>query len=353
MKKALILISIFLLLNYHITEHVGGDLPNYHFAKIEFCIIDDRPEIALKVLHEKNLMEDFEAGKRDDIVRVKLDGLSFAKHRYQKLKRMILTGFVVLSLMFVPLINYIRKITKRNTRLNRYNMDFSSKVFHNLKTPIAVVLGYIHLIKEEEDPVVQMKYMADAENRMIEIKETIHRLSLLSTYEQVTPSIRLQRANIGDIIDQVVGDLNLIAKKKQIIIRVEPIKRHQGDWFLNSREIYQLFQLIIENAIKYSYDGGVIRITGSQRNDQMRIRIRDEGIGIPTEDLGNIFNKYYRGHNHDVIASTGLGLSIAKQIMEHHLGTIDICGSEGTTVQFTFYRRKLEKLYQKASNKRW
>lgn len=349
MKKALILIAIFILLNYHITEHVGGDLPNYHFANIEFYTIDNRPEMVLKVIHEKNLWENYSSGKSNNVIRVKVEGIRFAKHRYLKLKRMIFTGLIVLSLMLVPLINYIGKITKRNTKLKRYNLNFSSKVFHNLKTPISVVLGYIHLIKEEDDSSIQMKYVADAENRMLEIKETIHRLSLLSTYEQVAPSIRLQRANMGDIIDQVVGDLNLIAKNKQITIQVEPIKRYHGEWFVNSREIYQLFQLIIENAIKYSYDGGIIRITGMQRNDQMQIRIKDEGIGIPSEDLGNIFNKYYQGHNHDVIASTGLGLAIAKQIMEHHLGTINICGNEGTTVQFTFYRRKLEKLYHKAS----
>src|SRR5690606_21335343 len=94
---------------------------------------------------------------------------------------------------------------------------------------------------------------------------------------------------------------------------------------------------MIDNAIKYSHEGGAVSVTASASTDFVTVSIEDQGIGMPDQVIGNLFHKFYRSHrSRETVAGTGIGLYICKAIIESHGGTVGVKSTEGTGSTFTF-----------------
>ena len=126
-----------------------------------------------------------------------------------------------------------------------------------------------------------------------------------------------------------------IAEKKQIQLLFscqEEIGMMLGDY----DRLRQLFTNIIDNAIKFSREGGRVWITITKK-DKIEVSIRDEGVGISEEELPNIFDKFYKSKLRQNAKGSGLGLVIAKSIVEKHEGTIEVDSKPGEGTEFRFY----------------
>jgi two-component system sensor histidine kinase VicK len=141
---------------------------------------------------------------------------------------------------------------------------------------------------------------------------------------------------INQLLQDIISKLEVLARDKGQRISMsfaEPLPVVMGD----KDGIEQVFINIISNAIKYTESGGVISINTTNEADKVRIKVSDNGIGIPEEDLIRIFERFYRvekGRSRD-LGGTGLGLSIAKEIIEAHNGEIILKSKygSGTTVE--------------------
>ena len=216
--------------------------------------------------------------------------------------------------------------------------EFVSTVSHELRTPLASVLGFTELLLHKElKPERQKKYLST-------IYQEANRLTLL-----INDFLDVQRMESGKQTydkkyDDIIPLLRNIIETYEVnhpnhVIHFEVRTNHTlilGD----KGKISQVFNNLISNAIKYSPDGGNIYVTVYEEGSNLKISIKDEGLGIPADALDKLFTKFFRVDNSDrrKIGGTGLGLAIVKEIMKAHHGEIFIQSmlKEGSTFTVSF-----------------
>ncbi len=224
----------------------------------------------------------------------------------------------------------IQDITE-HVKLDNMRKEFVADVSHELKTPITSIMGYA-------DTLLEGEYDKDTQNRFLNvIAEEARRMAKL-----VTDLLTLSRFDNNQILQEKVKfDLGVLVKQCQEKVQIEiDKKKHKVECFVTAdvpnvyadREgIERVVLNILTNSIKYTPDGGTIKIyVGFVYNDAY-IKVIDNGLGIPEEDLNRIFERFYRVDKARTrqMGGTGLGLSIAKEILDKNNGSIDIKSEKG------------------------
>ena len=224
----------------------------------------------------------------------------------------------------------IQDITE-HVKLDNMRKEFVADVSHELKTPITSIMGYA-------DTLLEGEYDKDTQNRFLNvIAEEARRMAKL-----VTDLLTLSRFDNNQILQEKVKfDLGALVKQCQEKVQIEIDKKeHKVECFVTAdvpnvyadREgIERVVLNILTNSIKYTPDGGTIKIyVGFVYNDAY-IKVIDNGLGIPEEDLNRIFERFYRVDKARTrqMGGTGLGLSIAKEILDKNNGSIDIKSEKG------------------------
>jgi len=224
----------------------------------------------------------------------------------------------------------IQDITE-HVKLDNMRKEFVADVSHELKTPITSIMGYA-------DTLLEGEYDKDTQNRFLNvIAEEARRMAKL-----VTDLLTLSRFDNNQILQEKVKfDLGELVKQCQEKVQIEIDKKgHKVECFVTAevpnvyadREgIERVVLNILTNSIKYTPDGGNIKIyVGFVYNDAY-IKVIDNGLGIPEEDLNRIFERFYRVDKARTrkMGGTGLGLSIAKEILDKNNGSIDIKSEKG------------------------
>jgi len=224
----------------------------------------------------------------------------------------------------------IQDITE-HVKLDNMRKEFVADVSHELKTPITSIMGYA-------DTLLEGEYDRDTQNRFLNvIAEEARRMAKL-----VTDLLTLSRFDNNQILQEKVKfDLGELVKQCQEKVQIEiDKKQHKVECFVTAdvpnvyadREgIERVVLNILTNSIKYTPDGGNIKIyVGFVYNDAY-IKVIDNGLGIPEADLSRIFERFYRVDKARTrqMGGTGLGLSIAKEILDKNNGTIDIKSEKG------------------------
>lgn len=220
------------------------------------------------------------------------------------------------------------KISQKLQEINRAKSKYLLYATHQLKAPFAAIQSYVDIIidgytgeipQRTRDIVTKIKDRCELLSRVI--KEMLELESLKT--QDVS---ELKKINIGTIISDIIKRFQVIAGSNNITIsssQLEDPLYIEG----NEKQIQILFSILLENAINYSPDNTVIKfITKKLGGNQLYICVKDEGIGIPEKNLGNIFNEFFRSNNAVEFHKngTGLGLSIAKEIAEIHNTSIHI-----------------------------
>ena len=238
------------------------------------------------------------------------------------------------------LILVFQDITEQN-KLEIMRREFVANVSHELKTPITTIKSYTETIMDGvlDDKVMSMKFLGVIDNECDRMTRIVRDLLQLSSMDYQETSWDLTQVCLQDLLEMVDLKMKISAQgKNQLLrVRVEPgLPCLTG----NRDALEQVVLNVISNAIKYTQDDGTIDVHAYTEGSQLRIRVRDNGSGIPQEDLNRIFERFYRVNKarSRAMGGTGLGLSIAKQIVELHGGriTIESTLGEGTIVEICF-----------------
>lgn len=221
-----------------------------------------------------------------------------------------------------------------------YRKEFLGNVYHELKTPIFNIQGYILTLIEGglDDPGINSLYLERTErniNRMISVVDDLESISGLESGEL---NLKIERFNIKKIIREVF-ELNEMRAKK-LNIKLEDGKSKAGSVIVKAdkKRIFQVLNNLVMNSINYGIKNGQTVVSLKESKDRVFIEVKDNGIGINKDDLSRIFERFYRvdkSRSRDT-GGTGLGLSIVKHIIEAHKQTVVVESAPGKGSSFTF-----------------
>lgn len=219
----------------------------------------------------------------------------------------------------------IQDITE-HVKLDNMQKELVADVSHELKTPITSIMGYADtLLEGDYDKETQDKFLNVIATEARRMAKLVTDLLTLSRYDNNNKNVQKESFDLGDLVKKCQDKLAIEIKKKNhkvncfVTADVPPV-------YADKYDIERVVLNILTNSIKYTPDGGEIKIyVGFVYNDAY-IKIFDNGIGIPEEDLSRIFERFYRVDKARTreMGGTGLGLSIAKEILDKNGGSIDI-----------------------------
>jgi signal transduction histidine kinase len=219
------------------------------------------------------------------------------------------------------------------------DMDFIALAAHELRGPITVIRGYLDVFNQElgekldADQYVLLERLQVSAERL---SGYINNILNVSRYDRNQFAVHMQEERVPELFKTLIPDLALRAKtqnRKLTFKLSEDLPTVAADRTSISEVIINL----IDNAIKYSHEGGEIVIGASVKEGFVEITVLDHGIGMPAPIVSNLFNKFYRSHHsRHSVGGTGLGLYICKAIVESHGGSIWVSSKEGAGSTFGF-----------------
>lgn len=221
--------------------------------------------------------------------------------------------------------------------LDRMKNEFIAITSHELRTPLGLILGHSTFLKEllggsYEDQVDVIIRNASR------LKEIIESLTSVDNYQSGGALVRSRKVSIARIIEDVIVSFSEMANKKKITIK-KALQPGYELWVdVDAGKVAIVLSNIMKNAITFTNEGGEIIIRGEQHPDYVKVSVKDNGIGIPTKDLPHVFDRFYQveGHLTRRHGGMGLGLSVAKVMVEMHGGRIWADSEEGKGSIFSF-----------------
>jgi len=197
--------------------------------------------------------------------------------------------------------------------------EFINELSHDLRTPLTPLINLIPMMKKREQDPKQLELLEIIINNVDRIHRVVKKTVKIATLNAPSFQINKGRTNLANKINNVISDLEYDNQKYQIINNVSENIQTLTDGEL----LEDLFINLIDNAIKFSPDGGIIKINAIPNNKKIQVSISDPGIGLSEKELVCVFDDFYKADwsRHD-LCSSGLGLTICKKIVEKHDGKI-------------------------------
>ncbi|MFO9689822.1 cell wall metabolism sensor histidine kinase WalK [Weissella confusa] len=291
---------------------------------LEVLQIADRYNLRELLDNQDELLLDFSNDERQLIIRAYFSLIQRA------------SGFIS------GLVIVLHDVTEQQ-RIEEERRQFVSNVSHELRTPLTSVKSYVDALQEGaiEDPEVAKSFLAVAQDETTRMIHMINDLLELSRMDSGTMKLETEYVNVGELFNYILNRFDMIIANDDKPEKYYTIKREITDsqiWVeLDTSKFTQVVDNIMNNAIKYSPDGGVITARMIDRKTEVVLSITDQGLGIPKKDLGHIFDRFFRVDKARSRAQggTGLGLAISKEIIERFGGKIWVDSSEGQGSTFS------------------
>lgn len=227
-------------------------------------------------------------------------------------------------------------------KLERMRTEFLANVSHELRTPIFAIQGYIETLLNGaiKDEKVNQQFLEKANHHTLNLNNLLNDLIDISMIETGEMRMSFRYFDISEFLAQTVSEFHQMAADKNISLSfIPPPKKMQ--LFGDKNKLKQAIGNLIQNALKYTEKGNV-EVTVYDEDKAGKVAIKDTGIGIPSEDLVRIFERFYRvdkARSRDV-GGTGLGLAIVKHIIEAHGSQICVKSEVGKGSEFSFTLKK-------------
>ena len=334
------LISILLL--FLIFKFVGVEVITIFFAVI--FIINQIANIYITMRMEKRIMRPIEKLK---------DGVEqIAKGNYDvKIDNEIYNEIGILIYDFNEMAETLKKAEKIKQEYEENRKALIANISHDLKTPITSINGYIEALVEGvvTSPDKVNNYLKIIHSNTTYINNLIDDLFLFSKLDMQKLDFNFEIVKIKPFMSDLMEEFNFILKEKNIEFKFEDKLLKELEVNIDRKRIYQVIRNVIGNAIKYgNQQESMIEVQLSSDNGYIKIDVKDNGPGIPEDKLPHIFNRFYRIDTERTkdFMSTGLGLAIAREMVEAHGGKIYVASiiGEGSifTIQLPIEKQKEE-----------
>jgi len=231
----------------------------------------------------------------------------------------------------------VRERTFQMEKLLEQKDEFINMLSHDLKNPIGVLQNLISIVEDSNNDPKLKEIMQVCQRNVQNMKELITRTLELAEQSELGLKIKASKINLLEIINEVVSNNQVLFNENKIEVE----NKIKNDVIINADKtlLMEVIENIFSNAVKYSKDGaGKLVIDSSHKDDFATISIADTGIGISPEEIGHIFDEFYKTSNSVNDESHGLGLAITKRIIDKHGGRIWAESSglgKGTSIFFT------------------
>lgn len=264
-------------------------------------------------------------------------------HTLGRITYPVLVSVMLITITIVSFIFLYRNLLAQR-RLAALKNDFISNITHELKTPIATVNVAIEALKNFnaiDDPARTKEYLDISSAELQRLSLLVDKVLKLSLFENREIDLKKETFDLRQLTEEVIKTMQLQVQKRKALLSFEAngtdFRTHADKLHITS-VVYNL----IDNALKYSPDNPNIMVRLVEQRSSIRLSITDNGIGIPSEYIPRIFDKFFRvphGNMHN-IKGYGLGLSYVHHVIERHEGTIEVESQEGKGTTFIIHLMK-------------
>lgn len=254
--------------------------------------------------------------------------------------RTFILVFIILIFVFIGSVILSNIAIKPIKKAWQQQLDFTADASHELRTPIAIIRSNLEIVMDNQGESVkdQEKWLNNIFKETERMSKLVDDLLTLSKADSKEQELNLREIPLDIIIRDRINSFETLAKNNNTTIsnQVEDGLTMLGD----DKRIAQLFTILIDNAIKYMNRPGIIAISGKKKGNHVHISVSDNGVGIPEDEVDKLFLRFYRVEKSRArnLGGSGLGLPIAKWIVESHKGKISINSTQdiGTNVTIIF-----------------
>jgi len=312
LKILLINQAAFSILNLDSNNKITGEIITHH-------IRNNRINLLLKESMEKNEPLECEVNLDDKDLLIKTSPIR------PNNRNTIASGWII----SIQDNTKVRKLEKLKT-------EFVSNVTHELKTPITSIRGFIETLKNGaiNNKDVSMRFLDIIDIEAERLHDLINDILVLSEIENKQSDTDLERIELNSVIDGVFEIMQNIASEKNVVL----INNISENIFIkaNRNRMKQMILNLVDNAVKYNVPNGSVTVSAENAGGKVIICIKDTGIGIPSQHIPRIFERFYRvdkGRSRNM-GGTGLGLSIVKHIINLYNGVINVNSEVGKGTEF-------------------
>ena len=246
----------------------------------------------------------------------------------------------------------IKLIQARTTEINvlkdqdSYRKEFLGNVSHELKTPLFTIQGYILTLLDGalKDKSVRDKYLKRAAKGVDRLINIVLDLDLITQFESGIKIVEKKKFDIVELIQNVFDLIEIESEKNRISLVYDKNYSNPIYVFADEERILQVLTNLLVNSLKYGVEGGRTEVSLVNSDDKILVRVSDDGIGVDSQHLPRLFERFYRvdATRSRKKGGSGLGLSIVKHIIEAHNETITVESElgKGTTFSFTLQQFK-------------
>lgn len=256
---------------------------------------------------------------------------------------LLLFSLAVMAVLAFLLFRYARRMDERISREqaekeNRMRRELTQNIAHELKTPVASILGYTETILD--NPAISddmsRQFIVRTHSQAQRLTALLQDISTLNKMDYAPDLLKMERVDVSALFADIVQETALAIDARQMKLRnyLPQDIIVQG----NPSLLYSIFRNLVDNAVCYAGQGSVIEVSAVEQPSHWRFTFKDNGIGIPAEHLPRIFERFYRidkGRSRDM-GGTGLGLAIVKNAVLLHGGNITISNAEPSGLKFEF-----------------
>jgi signal transduction histidine kinase len=212
-----------------------------------------------------------------------------------------------------------------------------ASVSHELRSPLTSIVSFTHLLRDGlgtdtlDDQQEFLEIIGRNSERLLRLVDD---LLVLDRLESTDLLLDLEQVGPDKLMSAAVSSIRRVAEEKGVQVSANIT---EGPTLLGDKDrLGQLFDNLLSNAVKFTPSGGFVRVSCEPVDQRWRIEVVDTGIGIPSEEVGALFQRFYRASNahHESVAGSGLGLAIAHRIADLHRGTITVRSEVGQGTTF-------------------
>ncbi len=245
-----------------------------------------------------------------------------------------------------------RRLKESEELKNQYDDEHHiliSNISHDLKTPITAIKGYVEGIMDgvANTPEKQAKYIRTIYNKANDMDRLVNELTVYSSFDNNRIPYNYNKVRVSDYFDDCVEEISVELDSKNIQLQYSNHLKDDVIVIADVDRLKRVINNIISNSVKYiDHDHGSIHIIVDDAGDFIQVEISDNGRGIASKDLPNIFDRFYRtdASRNSKQGGSGIGLFIVRKIIEDHGGRIWAASQEGVSTSILFELRKFEEV---------